>query len=89
MSTMISQGAIFVFPVLYVTCYEPWSSHSVINVLAPFDSYVKIPSRGFLLLRFHFVYSCSTRSRGYYAPFYPHSVYVTAVLLNLSTFAAH
>jgi hypothetical protein len=31
---------IFVFPVLYVTSCDPWSSDSVINVLSPFDGYV-------------------------------------------------
>jgi hypothetical protein len=66
---------ILVFPVLYVTCYDPWSSHSVINVLAPFDGYVQIPSREFFL-HFRFLLRFSTRSRCYCAPFFPHSVYI-------------
>jgi hypothetical protein len=53
----------------------PQSSHSVINVLAPFDSYVKIPSREFFLLHFRFVLRFSTSSCCYYVPFFPHPVY--------------
>jgi hypothetical protein len=56
LSTVVSQGAIFVFPVLYVTSYDPWSSHGVINTLAPFDGCVKIPSREFFLFQFCLVF---------------------------------
>jgi hypothetical protein len=39
--TVISQGAISIFAVLYVTSYGPWSFHRMINVLAPFYGYVE------------------------------------------------
>jgi hypothetical protein len=47
----------------------------MIYVLASFDGNVKIPSREFFLLHFRFVFSFSTGSRCYYAPFFPHPVY--------------
>jgi hypothetical protein len=72
---VVSQGTLFVFPVLYVTFYDPWSSYSIINVLAPFDGYVKITSREFFLLRFRFALRFSTRSRCYYASFFSHPLY--------------
>lgn len=72
LSTVVSQGAIFAFSVLYVTPYDSWSSRYdwFICPIWWWDT-----PRELFFLYIHYVMRFSTCFHCFYVPFFPHSVH--------------